>query len=280
VDLFAFVLVCSVVLAWYAVEVKEYRDERRVLTLIAETKSETVEWGCSIDERAVWQPGGPSWLRQIAGDRCLQFLDRVVELEITGEELKHASRLRHLRVLQMKGARVTNAELGLLESVPNLEALDMRYAAAVVEAEQRYAGDDYDPDAHYLVLPDLPNLRGLNLSAVNFRGEGLANLSRIEVLLLSCTEIDDAGSRGLANLTRLKHLWLDESTISDSGLEHLRHLSRLRTLSLDSTEITDEGLAALKGLTGLEYVSLTRTGVTKAGADKLRESLVNCEIYH
>ena len=298
VDLLVLVLVCSVALGRLAAELRERREEQRLLKAIGETKSD-VEWGCSVEERAEWERGGPSWLRRIVGDRCFRFLDRVVGLDVTGAELKHAVRLRHLKVLRIKWS-ATKADIKLLENVPKLEALDASFLERDIENDKELLDYD-DPRAYELDLPNLPYLRGLNGYDSPFSARGLERLTRIEVLYISgegadlkqvaClsrlkelylpdTAASDSDLRHLAGLQQLEQLWLGFNRLSDAGLAHLAALPNLRMLDLAYSDVTDEGLDLLKGLSKLECLDLTETKVTDAGVNDLQQALPDCYIIH
>jgi hypothetical protein len=108
-------------------------------------------------------------------------------------------------------------------------------------------------------------------------------------VLLSDTQITDAGLEHLKGLTSLKRLDLYSTQITDAGLEHLKGLTGLQSLDLRSTQITDAGLEHLKGLTSLKrnavqdvgaWLDLSSTRVTDTGIKKLQEALPNCRILH
>ncbi len=73
---------------------------------------------------------------------------------------------------------------------------------------------------------------------------------------------------------------LSDTQITDAGLEHLKGLTGLQSLHLRSTQITDAGLEHLKGLVSLQRLNIHGTQVTDEGVKKLQEALTNCRILH
>jgi hypothetical protein len=50
----------------------------------------------------------------------------------------------------------------------------------------------------------------------------------------------------LKNLTRIETLYLTKTEVTDRGLEHLEGMTRLRTLHVEGTAVTRAGLAKLR----------------------------------
>jgi formylglycine-generating enzyme required for sulfatase activity/dsDNA-binding SOS-regulon protein len=93
----------------------------------------------------------------------------------------------------------------------------------------------------------------------------LAGLTSLESLRLKGTQVTDAGLVHLKGLTELRSLFLNGTQVTDAGLVHLKGLTSLEKLYLRYTQVTDTGLEHLKGLTNLETLALSRTQVTDAG---------------
>src|SRR5262245_10135160 len=92
-------------------------------------------------------------------------------------------------------------------------------------------------------------------------------------LVLSRTEVTDAGLEELAGLTTLRALGLAGTEVTDVGLQELARLPSLQVLDLFSTGagVTDAGLKELKKLKSLRALDLSHTGVTDAGVKELKE---------
>ena len=77
------------------------------------------------------------------------------------------------------------------------------------------------------------------------------------MLILSGTQVTDAGLVHLQGLKKLGGLILTDTQITDAGLVHLQRLESLSALRLDETKVTDAGLALFKG--NIEELWLNRT---------------------
>jgi|GEM_PF-2142700 len=67
---------------------------------------------------------------------------------------------------------------------------------------------------------------------------------------------------GIAELTGLQELWLTNTQISDAGLVKIAGLTALQALYLSSTKISDAGLAKIAGMTGLQALWLNNTQIS------------------
>ena len=118
----------------------------------------------------------------------------------------------------------------------------------------------------------------ISVAAVDFSSVGVSDdelacirgLNRLPKLVLTGTEVGDAGLQHLEGLTRLQALYLGRTNVSDAGLAHLKGLTRLRELSLFHTRVGDAGLERLEGLTQLRYLKLDWTKVGDAGLEHLK----------
>jgi hypothetical protein len=117
-------------------------------------------------------------------------------------------------------------------------------------------GVDHFGDVVYVHLPN---------PASDVEIAHVAQLSRLETLLIEPSSIDDNRLGSLTTLTRLKALNLGGSGVTDAGLVHLRPFSSLEDLSLVATSITDEGLSHVAEAPSLQRLNLTNTRVTDVG---------------
>jgi beta-lactamase regulating signal transducer with metallopeptidase domain/Leucine-rich repeat (LRR) protein len=99
----------------------------------------------------------------------------------------------------------------------------------------------------------------------------LADLTGLQWLNLSRTQVGDDELTDLRALNTLQFLRLDDTQVTGSGLEYLKGLTGLKTLSLMGTRITDMSLVHLKGLTGLQELWLYNTQITDAGMAFLKD---------
>lgn len=163
---------------------------------------------------------GPKWLRSIAGEGPLPWLDvvRAVDLNwksVTDEDLGslalHLREFPHLDSLSLAGTEITDA------GMPALSELNQP-------------------------------LRCLDLSATRVGDAGIKSLRRlgtIEDLDLSGTGVTDAGLEHLLDLTRLERLNLDNTAVTDRGIVLLERLSRLEQLDVSNTGVTETGRSEL-----------------------------------
>ena len=98
------------------------------------------------------------------------------------------------------------------------------------------------------------------------------NLLRIE------TQVTAAGLSYLQDMTALQELRLSHTEIGDKGLVHLQRLSNLERLDLTGTRITDQGLLHLHGLKKLKKLWLGRSACTPAALEELTLALPNLVI--
>ena len=97
---------------------------------------------------------------------------------------------------------------------------------------------------------------------------------RFNVLTLSMQHfgtksLGDADLSRFKDLTDLEDLGLTDSQVTDNGLGQLAKLTELRWLELDGTRITDAGLVGLVRFPKLERLDLSRTRVTDMGLSDL-----------
>jgi hypothetical protein len=116
----------------------------------------------------------------------------------------------------------------------------------------------------------VPSGRDVSLRVSDSAAADLAPLSALgpddlQVIEITCLELDEAQLRNIRHLTGLKGLALWETFITDEAFLHLTPLSNLRWLDIGDTHVTDEGLSFLKGAAFLEELSLLNTGITHQG---------------
>jgi hypothetical protein len=105
----------------------------------------------------------------------------------------------------------------------------------------------------------------------------IGRLTRLRVLNLRNTPLNDTDLASFKWLTSLYYLDLQSTQITDAGLVHMKGLTSLRFLSLRGTGVSDAGLVHLKGLARLE-VLVVGTQVTDAGMNELKHALPSLAI--
>lgn len=129
-------------------------------------------------------------------------------------------------------------------------------------------GEDYSPVVSLVVLS---GSQVTDAGLVHLKG-----LNNLRWLILSDTQITDAGLEHLKGQTKLKRLELYRSQVTDVGLEHMEGLTNIEILNFYRIQITDDGLQHLKGLTKLKLLGLLETKVTDTGLEHLK-GLTNLE---
>ena len=88
----------------------------------------------------------------------------------------------------------------------------------------------------------------------------------------------DNDLKQLAQLPRLEWLILSGSPVTDTGLSYLEGLNRLELLDLSRTQITDAGVVHLQKLTRLRWLNLLETQISEEGLQELHRALPDTEI--
>lgn len=170
--------------------------------------------------RVSYLPGGPRWLRRVAGDRPLRMFDDLWQLDLSRAEvdraaledvLGHLRACRHVGALNFSRAPLADSDLELLGPMAALNELNLS-GTAVTDAGLRHVGG-------------CENLRTLILSNTGVSDAGLVHLrtlQKLDVLILDGTEVSNAGMEVLAELLRLRNVSLSNTDVTDEGVHHLR----------------------------------------------------------
>ena len=140
---------------------------------------------------------------------------------------------------------------------------------------------DTPTDAGLGQLKQLTCLEALIFTDTQVTDAGLVHLKRLASLKrldLDNTQVTDAGLIHLKELTDLEELQLAGTQVTDAGLEQLTGPFELERLTLGGIQITDAGLVHLEGLTSLYTLVLGTSPVTDTGVEKLQQVLPNCDI--
>ncbi len=165
----------------------------------------------------------------------------------------------YLRVLGLRGARVTDAGLANLEGMVNLEHLSLPNLQSVTSTGL----------AH---LSRLKRLRILNLEGAPIDSSGLsylADLHHLEKLYLRGADIDANALDRLTKLPNLADLNLSRTGIGDKAMGAIAGMTSLRRLVLNWTSVTDDGVRRIAALPRLEEIDLSCTRITNVSFDSL-----------
>ncbi len=131
-------------------------------------------------------------------------------------------------------------------------------------------------DQGLLKLPELPQLRWLDLSFTKASCRGLARFAdcrQLDQLSLEKTSIDDQAIATIGRFVKLEELDLSRTRVGDEGLRMLPRLSRLKILWLTGTQVTDHGIEGLARFRNLEQLELENTRVTAVAIQRLKRQL-------
>ena len=275
-DILIAVLVISLAGGWYASQQRRHARESR---LVNDAQLDEPMPGMGALPNAcgiVWysyQPGGPTWLRELVGDEQFESLDRVVEVGVRRDGLAWAAELPDVRVVKVNG-EVTTASLSHLQRLPRLELLDLWQAQP--ESFDPFTSNPFipkygdDPPADptpRLRLPPLPGLRRLVVG--NTRIEGLSTAPALEVLNWSGEPANESLLKELAAESKLRKLSLSNCTVAWHRLGLLASLPDLEQLELEQTTIDDENVKNVAALTRLRKLSITYCPFTGRGLNHL-----------
>jgi Leucine Rich repeat len=162
------------------------------------------------------RPPGPAWLRSLLGET---FFAKVVQLGIgdrsagTNVEqlIEQIKEMRHVEVLDLSGAKLTDPDLVNLGQMSKLRVLRL----------------------------DMTGITDAGLIAMK-------GLSKLEALYLADTAVNDAGLVNLQSFNRLTALNLNGTKVTDTGLASLKGLARLQMLFVSNTGVTSAGIADLQ----------------------------------
>jgi cellulose synthase/poly-beta-1,6-N-acetylglucosamine synthase-like glycosyltransferase/Leucine-rich repeat (LRR) protein len=185
---------------------------------------------------------------------------------ITDASLETIGKFKNLNSLNLSGTAVTGSTLSKLSGIEELRTLNL--------AGTGTSNETLDTITQFLVRAVDSNgsgggfawLNKLILTDTEISDAGLKNLSRLKHLFalhLDGTKVGDKGLEQIALLPDLQDLWLDRTGVSDTGLAGLSNSHKLRTLSLKRTEITDEALTQIGG--PIQELALSHTRVSDTG---------------
>lgn len=205
---------------------------RETLTAVTRLSELRILGLCSFDNSHVTD----EWMPKFAKLKHLMMLD-VRGAPVSDDGLRHLCNLSQLRTLLLAETKVTDAGLEHLTQLKQLSVLDF--------------GSLPITDRGLRALRPHAKLRDLSLHGTRITNEGLVHLKSLPSLTtigLGRTSINDAGLKVLAQIPTLNRISLERTSITDEGLQHLQSLP-LQHLSLYGTTITDEAVDRLQQAT-------------------------------
>lgn len=223
----------------------------------------------------------------------------VVEVHFAGsgveadpkELVKHLTQFQKLRVLDLRGVLLDDADLREVAALKGVTVLRLTpkrtpikpYWSLITEkgvkelaalkglVELDLNGGMLTPEMGK-ALAELKGLQTLRMplraSVDGSSDEGviaLGGVTQLTTLDLNCRLVTDAGLKGLANLKNLTILNAHFGRVTDAGAKDIAGLTKLTDLDVGHNPVTDAGLKELATLKNLTRLNLDHTGVTDAG---------------
>ena len=220
-------------------------DEHRKAAVLAKEAAD-------LGGKATWEPGGPAWMRELAGDPAMAVFDRLVGVSLSGGVNAHAKDYK-------LNTRVGDDWTARLAGFPGLRTLNLE--------NTDLRGPGLRP------VGTLVSLESLNLTLCPVTDEPLGalfKLERLKVLGLASTKVTGTGMKELQDLRKLENLNFHSCPVTDAGLEWIGKLSSLVRLEIVHTQFTDAGTPSLAPLVNLERLQLGSRKATGAGLAVLR----------
>ncbi|MBI3854906.1 MAG: hypothetical protein HY293_04365, partial [Planctomycetes bacterium] len=151
--------------------------------------------------KATFEPGGPAWMREAAGDPPMALFDRVVGVSLSAGVNAHAKDYK-------LNTRISDDWTGRLAGLPDLRTLNLE------NTDVKGAG--------LRTVGTLATLESLNLTLCPVTDEpltALAGLTRLKVLGLASTKITGTAMKDLQELRKLENLNCHNTPVNDAGLE-------------------------------------------------------------
>ena len=154
---------------------------------------------------------------------------------INDEQLLNLDGLSDVLTFDVANSRVTDVGLACLAHMPRLETFRADKSSidgSALEHLRCFA------TLSKLTLRSCPNLVSENLKY-------LSRFTKLELLALDDSPVDDAALLFVSNIRSLKHLGLVSTNITNEGMQRLHGMPNLRTV-LVGPQISDEACEALR----------------------------------
>lgn len=194
-------------------------------------------------------PGGPDWLRQVAGDDAMKLFDTPVALDLYNGN----------NPLKGKGGRnttVTDAWLEQLAGITTLRQLNLancqiegpglRHIGTLTGLTNLNLTLTPVSDDGLRHLASLTELRGLGLASTQCTGTGFAHLRKLkhlESVNFHFTPLSDAGLAAISQVPISGRLWFAHTKFTDAGAGALAKLGQLRICGIGSKAPGSSGAA-------------------------------------
>ena len=184
---------------------------------------------------------------------------------------------RHLKRLNVRGARISDGTLEIVSRITGLEALDIAHTSVtdngldhlitLVNLQELSMGRGRLSNSSLEVLRMLPTLTHLDLSGARPVPPDMPGRAS------TGPGIPETSLRAMAELKELRVLKLGYSSITAQGLRILSSLEKVEKLGLEGCRrINDGAVAELAAWKSLKYLDLQDTEVTAQGLEALRKA--------
>jgi Leucine-rich repeat (LRR) protein len=220
------------------------------------------------------KPWAPAWLRKTLGDDLFITVEgvycegRKFDDDAVDRLVPKLRRVSNLRWLELRSTSITDAALGRIAELTQLERLLIRSSANGSERTQI-------TDTGLAQLHTLSGLRFLSLEKCTIDGsafEHLGTLRGLEELDLRDTEFNNTAARYLHQFTRLTYLNLWKTQITDAAMGEILYLDHLEKLFL-SDNLTDSAATDLAKLRRLKVLDLSNSAFSDAAVEALQNRL-------
>jgi hypothetical protein len=214
-------------------------------------------------------------------------LDRIEELDLKSAKLTDADlavirSMTKLKSLKLHRAKITAEGIGHLAKLQGLETLGLyswEFTGSSEPAIQGFPalrhlemeGSPKIGDNVIAAFGPMPELEEVIFNRTPVGDKSLARLidgGKVRTLIMNESRVTDAGLKLVGKCAEPFSLHLAGAAVTNEGLSALAG-KQIQSLVLDMTLITDEGLRSIAEIKGIGYLSLSVTKVTGAGIASL-----------
>lgn len=187
---------------------------------------------------------------------------------------------KHLRSLNLRGTKITDATLDFLAGVPTLESLDIGWAqitdtglehlSALTNLRRLSMGGNKLTDTSLQFLRQMPQIEYLDVGGTQRTDSGLWSLL-----------LTDTGVQAIAAVTGLHELRLAGTAVTSHGIELLKPLTKLERLNLQGCKrLRDDAAETLAGFHHLRLLDLKDSSLSAQAVTHIRAALPDCQVLY
>jgi Leucine-rich repeat (LRR) protein len=242
-------------------------------------------------------PPGPKFMRSIFGENVFATIEGIRVLGYDPPQpfdLEILQELPELRLVQLRGAQVTDESLQAVAQLPHLRRLSLSDSHSAGHAtrltrdsirklkqakrlEVLELSGDWVTDETLGAVSDLTGLKALALSHTpNVTSKGIARLNSLERLqsltIIRASQVDDEAIAHISGLSELKFLQLFDINSAGFNFERVGRLRKLEYLEVLNVAVAKTELRHLESLKCLKILKISNTSLGNedlAGLEKL-----------